>query len=177
MAFIEGFCWPLSAAPGEAIDFFISAAGGYIVQFVGFSNNDPAVITAADICNSKEMSEHLLTDIVLSLNGHPQPFQTPDQPCSEWGRTFQWRIPRDWASGIYAAKCANARSVFYINFVVKPDPAKRNPLLVLANVNTWNAYNIWGGCTLCEHETGRAGSRPGLHLSSPQPDHESHHSR
>jgi hypothetical protein len=91
------------------------------------------------------MSEHLLTDIVLSLNGHPQPFHTPDQPCSDWGRTFQWRIPRDSSSGIYAAKCADAGSVFYINFVIKPDPAKRNPMLVLANVNTWNAYNIRGG--------------------------------
>jgi N,N-dimethylformamidase beta subunit-like protein len=145
MASIEGFCWPLSAAPGETIDFFISAAGRYTVQFVRFSNNDPAVITAADICNSKEMSEHLLTDIVLSLNGTPQQPHTPDQPCSDWDRAFQWPIPSEWASGIFAARCSDGGSVFYINFVVKPDPAKRNPLLVLANVNTWNAYNIWGG--------------------------------
>jgi len=28
---------------------------------------------------------------------------------------------------------------------VNPDRAKRNPLLVLASVNTLNAYNSWGG--------------------------------
>lgn len=145
MASIVGFCWPLSAAPGESINFYVSVAGNYTVSFVRFANNDPATVTAADICNSQEMSEHFLTDIVLNLSGSIQPDHKPNEPCLDWDVAFTRIIPPDWISGIYAAKCANATSIFYINFVVKPDPAKRNPLLVLANVNTWNAYNGWGG--------------------------------
>ena len=145
MASIEGFCWPLSAAPGESINFYVSTAGEYTVTFVRFTNNDPSTVTAADICNSQEMSEHLLTDIVFNLSGRPQPRHTPDQPCLDWDVALTWAIPPDWISGIYAAKCSDGASIFYINFVVKPDPTKRNPLLVLANVNTWNAYNGWGG--------------------------------
>ena len=71
MASIQDFCWPLSAAPRESINFYISAAGNYTVKFVRFANNDPTKATAADICNSEEMSEHLLTDIVLNLSGSP----------------------------------------------------------------------------------------------------------
>src|SRR5215469_3044046 len=100
---IQGFCWPLSAAPGEKIKFFVSAAGKYTVKFIRFSNNDPSTVTAADICNSKEMSEHLLTDVVLNLNGKPQSNHTPDEPCSDWDLAFSWNrgprvipLPRVW---------------------------------------------------------------------------------
>jgi len=75
----------------------------------------------------------------------PQPNHTPDEPCLDWELSFTWIIPTDWISGIYAAKCADGASIFYINFIVNPDRAKRNPLLALASVNTLNAYNSWGG--------------------------------
>jgi len=32
-----------------------------------------------------------------------------------------------------------------ITFVVKPDPVQPSQVAVLANVNTWLAYNGWGG--------------------------------
>jgi len=34
---------------------------------------------------------------------------------------------------------------FYIVFVVKPAPASKRLLAILANTNTWTAYNAWGG--------------------------------
>jgi len=48
------------------------------------------------------------------------------------------------ASGIYSACCQDRfGGEADITFIVKADPARRSRLAVLANVNTWLAYNGW----------------------------------
>ncbi len=50
------------------------------------------------------------------------------------------------ASGIYSARCVNSHGQeTHVTFVVKPAPERRSDLAVPANVNTWLAYNGWGG--------------------------------
>jgi hypothetical protein len=87
---IEGYCWPLSARPGESIDFFIST-----------------------------------------------------------------------------------HSTYYVVFIVKPKLGEHKGLLVLANTNTWNAYNTWGGNSnySIHEEKILSYARPNLHLLNCPQDH------
>jgi len=61
-----------------------------------------------------------------------------------WTTSFTLSIPAHWPSGIYSACCQDRfGGEADITFIVKADPARRSRLAVLANVNTWLAYNGW----------------------------------
>jgi hypothetical protein len=130
---IEGYCWPLSAAPGEVISFHMSGEGASTVTF----------------------QRHLSTsDAVDSVPAGAQTFTAVRQPVPaapwrsgcEWQETFHLTVPADWTSGIYSAACTDsADTSCVITFVVKPAPTARAQVAVLANVTTWLAYNGWGG--------------------------------
>jgi len=63
-----------------------------------------------------------------------------------WDETFSLTVPPDWTSGIYSAACTDSTGGrCAITFVVKPADDRRSRIAVLANVNTWLAYNGWGG--------------------------------
>jgi hypothetical protein len=63
-----------------------------------------------------------------------------------WPTSFSWTIPASAPSGIYSARLTDPDGdQSHITFVVKPAPTRRSPVAVLANVNTWLAYNGWGG--------------------------------
>jgi hypothetical protein len=56
-------------------------------------------------------------------------------------------LPSDATSGLYGVELTTPSGGRYVApFVVKPAPSQtpRN-IAVIANVNTWNAYNEWGG--------------------------------
>ncbi len=154
MAKMQGYCWPLSVAPGEDIEFRIATGSPrYGLTFVKFQNRDPAEVTPEVIRNSQELQEYPVS-ATLELPGQLQPAPDPDDlGCGTWDFSFRLEIPGDWDSNIYAAKCTEVDDpatqslgeTFYIVFVVNPVPERRNRLLVLANVTAWNAYNTYGG--------------------------------
>ncbi|WP_406424286.1 hypothetical protein OH809_02970 [Streptomyces sp. NBC_00873] len=128
----DGYCVPLSAAPGETIDFCTSGQDTYEVTFlkIGIHGDEVAAM------------------------GDPQPIDgglqvTPENPwqdgCS-WAPTFSLTIPEDWESGMYSARCSSPTGLdSHIVFVVKPAAVKPGRIAVLASTSTWNAYNNWGG--------------------------------
>jgi hypothetical protein len=65
-----------------------------------------------------------------------------------WKKTSELYIPSDLKSGYYFIKI-NYGSMFYVPLIIKSRVANSEILsktiLVLANTNTWNAYNTWGG--------------------------------
>jgi hypothetical protein len=66
-----------------------------------------------------------------------------------WKKTSELYIPSDLKSGYYFIKI-NYGSMFYVPLIIKskvlPNQQDlQNTVLVLANTNTWNAYNTWGG--------------------------------
>jgi hypothetical protein len=131
---LEGYCFPLSVFPGENITFMVSSPSAYQITFVRFKRHDAqhdAIPVAAPVPRP----------------GGVQPVQ-PDawaNGCG-WTASFNFQVPVDWASGIYAAECSRGDAhTFRIAFVVKPRPENRGDFAVLANTNTWNAYNDWGG--------------------------------
>ncbi len=130
---IEGYCWPLSAAPGESISFRMSGSGQGVASFQRHISTSPAVD---------------------SLPMHSTPFSATRQtvPAApwrsgcNWNETFSLTVPAEWGSGIYSAACTDSGgNKCDVTFVVKPAFKKRAQVTVLANVNTWLAYNGWGG--------------------------------
>jgi hypothetical protein len=135
MPVIEGYCTPLSVAPGENIDFRMSTgADAFTVTFMLLRQQ-------ADGSLGIPMSNPLLVQGKLK--------NTPDAAYENdcgWDTDFSLVVPVDWASGLYAAKCEDTDGfVFYVVFVVRPGSGNRRDFAVLANTNTWTAYNDWGG--------------------------------
>jgi hypothetical protein len=144
---MQGYCWPLSVAPGGEIDFRAStSAEKYSVTYVRFKNGDLDQVTAADIQDSNELVEMALVD-PFEIEGQLQVArESPEEGCGDWATSFTLTIPDDWNSGFYAAKCVDDNgAVHYITFVVNPAADNRSRLAIIANTTTWAAYNWWGG--------------------------------
>ena len=130
---IDGYCWPLSATPGQDIAFMMSGEGPSSAVFSRHVSVDENV-----------------TSFPMGVFGfNPVRQAVPSEAWRtgcDWSESFKWTIPDSWPSGIYSAMCADARGEkVSISFVVKPSLSDRSQIAVLANVNTWLAYNGWGG--------------------------------
>ena len=67
----------------------------------------------------------------------------------KWKKTSELYLPSDLKSGYYFIKI-NYGSIFYLPIIIKSNIVEsqidlQNTILILANTNTWNAYNTWGG--------------------------------
>jgi len=132
-AAIEGYCWPLSAAPGEVVSFMVSSSTDFSVTFARYER-------------SGDSNTSIPVTSPMPVTGVEQPVPADAWEGCGWNTSFQFAIPNDWASGIYGAECsAPGTSTFRVTFVVKPRPDDRGDFAVLANTNTWNAYNKYGG--------------------------------
>jgi len=136
----EGYAWPLSVAPGESIQLYTSGAlrsGQPNVVFERISA-DPSGTVVAEASPTASLTavsayQPILADGAIPRNG-PQ-----------WSPNIAFTIPSDWPTGIYAATLkARSGPDFRISFVVEPPPGARHRTALLANINTWNAYNPWG---------------------------------
>jgi hypothetical protein len=145
--FIVGYASPLSGSIGDTIHFKVSAKGAFTVEYVRLRSNDQGVGEGS----------------IVSYKDNP--YGSPNSPCQgvlrrpsgqewkegcNWDTSFSLVVPKDWASGIYAARCILVirnpkeipEQIYDIVFIVKPKEI-RGDFAVLANVNTWNAYNAW----------------------------------
>src|SRR5919108_1627275 len=86
---IEGYCWPLSASPGQSIEFFVSASNNYILEYVRLTDLDE---------NGSGTS-------LISKGEQPALVQpVPDNAWRDgcgWKATHQLTVPANWHSGFY----------------------------------------------------------------------------
>jgi N,N-dimethylformamidase len=129
----------LSFAPGDPLSLHVSTlAESYSVTF--FKGGVPNGETNTGLAKT-ELSFDNLTGTLQAT-----PPQAWGEGCA-WPASVQTTVPSTWGSGIYAARLQDSLGeVSWASFVVRPaaNAAKRR-YAVLANVNTWNAYNAWGG--------------------------------
>lgn len=151
---IEGYCWPLSARPGEHIGFYISSFGNTTITFNRHRSFDTTVesIPMGTISFEGTLKTILHADTTRYGYG--------------WTNPYEFEIPTDWPSGVYTASCSNRETTCSITFMVKPNPLisggihiplipdagagvpgrdytiKMKNVAVLANVNTWLAYAV-----------------------------------
>ena len=130
---VEGYCWPLSAAPGATIQCMMSGQGASQALIQSHSSTSSAIDS--------------VTMMTLNFDAVEQPLPAMSwQLGCGWDESFSLTIPNTWASGIYAATCTDEEGTdFDVTFVVKPAVGDRTNIALLANVNTWLAYNGWGG--------------------------------
>lgn len=129
---IEGYSDRVSVAPGGRIAFRVST---------------PAETFHIDIVQLGEQEQ--VVHAVRDLPGGPQHY-----PLDAFRRGAGWRtryvlgIREDWRSGMYAARLFDdLGGEFYVTFVVTPPGRPTARVAVLANTNTWQAYNYWGGAS------------------------------
>ncbi len=136
---VSGYAWPLSAAPGDTIDFMASGAAEAMVEFLRHSSLD-ATVDSALMGSTSYIPTNQTTQAEPWKNG------------AGWATSFSHVIPTDWPSGIYSARLMGLDgNPFQIPFVVKPAPTDPSRVAVLANVNTWLAYNRWDGSSPGSH--------------------------
>ena len=97
-----------------------------------------------------------------NLTGQNQPVPNPDPQTglvdANWQPSLQIQTSADWVSGVYLAKLtASDGSVGYAVFVLRDDSSTAE-VLYQVPVNTWQAYNAWGGKSLYDYNSpgGRA---------------------
>lgn len=134
---LRAYAWPQSAAPGEAIDFMVSGRGSGEVTF---ARHEVDAAVGETTLVDDERGRARFRPVV-------QPVQAQAwRHGAGWSPSLSLTIPDDWPTGIYSARFTNdAGGVVRAPFVVKPAAAQRSGLALLANVNTWLAYNNWGG--------------------------------
>lgn len=131
---LEGYCSPLSVAPGKTIDFKVSAINDYQITI-------HRLVRQADGTVGLPMAPP--ADMVAGMQ--TRPLASWLRGCG-WNTSHRLRIPSSWSSGMYSARCSDrAGHVFNIVFVVKSRFGLRGDFALLANTNTWNAYNPRGG--------------------------------
>lgn len=142
---IEGYASLTSVNRGGSISFFVSTnATAYTMEVyrIGWYGGTGARQVLGPI----------------TLTGILQPMPSADsnglRECN-WANPYTIVIPNnatdstDWASGVYLVKLTAATSGLqsYIIFTVRDD-GRASDYLYQSSVNTWQAYNIWGGQSL-----------------------------
>jgi hypothetical protein len=167
---IEGYASDVSLAAGDSLDIHVSTApaADYRVELyrLGWYGGIGGRLVAC------------LPSCTASEPGQAQPVPLPDPGTgfldAGWTITDAIRVPASWVSGYYVAVLRltsgpAAGKGSWVPFVVRAPPAQHSAILVQAAVNTWQAYNRWGGMSLYKDASG--GSCKGIctHVSFNRP--------
>lgn len=143
---IEGYTSATSVAPGETLELHVSTrpAARYRVEIYRIGWYDGAggarVGCVPDGCAQRQGTARSFGA------AHPD----TGELAAGWPVTDALVVPSGWRSGMYLAKLVlesgpdEGRSA-HVPFVVRGDPARPSDVLVVVPVNTWQAYNAWGG--------------------------------
>ena len=153
---ITGYASETSVAPGQSVHLHVAAPQGsrfrVLVYRLGWYRGAGArLITCVPGCRSSQ-----------AATAQPSP-TTPDPVTglfqAPWSVTDSVEIRSDAVSGYYEAKLeivggAHAGAVGSVPLIVRQSPAApAAAVLVQVPVNTWEAYNRWGGKSLYQFGT------------------------
>lgn len=148
---ISVYATQITAAPGDEVDFHVSTANRYrlVVYRLGWYGGDGArQMACVPSCGGDEQG------VAQPPPGAPPASPTDPPVRADWPVTDVVRTGRDWTSGYYLAEAVltsgpQAGLVATTFFIVHaPAAAVGSPILVQVPVNTWEAYNHWGGKSL-----------------------------
>jgi N,N-dimethylformamidase beta subunit-like protein len=139
---IEGYAAASSVLPGEELEIFVhTKESAYQLDVYRIGWYDGAG------------GRHVFTERFEGLPQRPCRHQ-PDTHLVEcnWEKPVRLMIESDWTTGFYLAKLTALTSgrQNYVTFVVK-DTSRVPKYLFLSAVNTYQAYNLWGGFNAYSH--------------------------
>jgi hypothetical protein len=145
---IDGYTSQLSVTPGQDVQLHITAAAGTryrieIYRLGWYQGIGARLLTCVPSCTSDE----------AAAPRPPTPALDPVTGYVDagWPVTDDVTTGSNWVSGYYMAKLVvtvgAAGQVRFIPFVVR-ETSPVSPILVQVPVNTWEAYNNWGGKSL-----------------------------
>lgn len=164
---IEGYSSEVSVSPGEVIHFHVSTrpAARYRIDLFRlgwYHGRGGRRVLCLPSCRGSEA-------------GNSQPLPPP--PSADrglpvragWPVTDVATVRPAWLSGYYEARFvltsgAHADRGSQTYFIVRAPASRRPQILVQVPVNTWQAYNTWGGRSLYSGPTG-----PGYRVSFDRP--------
>jgi N,N-dimethylformamidase beta subunit-like protein len=154
---ITGYASETSAVPGQTVQLHVAAPPGsryrVLVYRLGwYGGIGGRLIACLPGCHSSRAAVAVSPPTTPRRTGL---FRAP------WPVTDRVMIPADAVSGYFEAKLeivrgAHAGAVGSVPFIVRQSPAARaSAVLVQVPVNTWEAYNPWGGKSLYQFGTTR----------------------
>ncbi|MBV9808688.1 MAG: choice-of-anchor D domain-containing protein [Solirubrobacterales bacterium] len=152
---IEGYASLTSVNQGGTIQFMVStsASAQYNLDIyrMGWYPNgtNPDGTSCSPSCGGRLMQH------VGPLAGVVQPACPQDQNSSDatygmtechWSPSYTLNVPSGWTTGAYLVKLTRLDDGLqnYMTFVVRAD-GDNAPIAYSLDVNTWQAYNYWGG--------------------------------
>jgi hypothetical protein len=149
---VEGYTSEVSVSPGATVHFHVSTEEGeqYRIEIyrLGWYGGDGArLLVCLPSCSG-------------SKPGHRYPPPSFAGGSAGWPVTDQLAIPADWTSGYYYAlfrvtsgppQDIDTRG--WAVFIVRELPSHHARILLQVPVNTWQAYNPWGGKSLYDHNS------------------------
>ncbi|HKU40341.1 MAG TPA: N,N-dimethylformamidase beta subunit family domain-containing protein, partial [Polyangiales bacterium] len=137
---IAGYTSAVSVAPGEAVRLHVNVDVEQDVRFELFRIGEYQGHGARLVSSSEPKR-------VAVQPPCPPDAQSGLVEC-QWAPAFDVTIGDDWVSGYYVFKLTNAAGFqSYVPLIVR-EGSERAPILIQASVNTWQAYNRWGGTSL-----------------------------
>ncbi len=146
---VEGFASEVSVLPGQRVHFHVSTAPAaryrIVLYRLGWYRGAGARIFACiPGCASDRHGK-------ARLQPHPDPASGLTRAA--WPVTDTFRFPRSAVSGYFLAKLEltsgrDRGKVTYVPLILRASPSRHSTILVPASVNTWQAYNPWGGKSL-----------------------------
>lgn len=139
--FLDGYAWPVSVTQGDTVHICVST--------------DAAALDLT-ILRDGSLPIPYLTVTGLPGTVQPVPPQVWTDGCG-WSPTYTLVVPAAWPSGVYEAKLVapDFTETRYAIFTVRESqPGSTSSILFQNSVNTWEAYNNWGGKSLYEHSSG-----------------------
>jgi hypothetical protein len=159
---VEGFSSRTSVAPGESIGFHVAShdpGARYrlaIFRLGWYGGGSARLVTCLPSCEG-DRDAHPASGPVDPGNGDVQ---------AGWPVTDVLPVGADWVSGYYEARVVLTAGPYSgrahrIWFVVRAPSLSPSAVLVQVPVNTWQAYNAWGGHSLYDFNSreGRRASR------------------
>jgi hypothetical protein len=151
---IEGYLSSLSVAPGDTLGLHVSTtpAASYRVEIfrLGWYHGlGGRLIACLPSCQGSEQ-------------GQSQPVPAPNPQTgyvdAGWPVTDSIAVSSSWVSGYFVAKLIltsgpNNGEASWVPFIVRSLAPSPSAILVQASVNTWEAYNKWGGKSLYSYNS------------------------
>jgi hypothetical protein len=144
---IDGYASEASVVPGDSLDLHVSTGQRYRVEVyrIGwYAGAGAREIACSPGCQADE-------------HGATQPVPAFDPSTgyldAGWPVTDRFTVGSDWTSGYYLAELVltagpDVGKGSWVPFIVREPPSQASNILVQVPVNTWQAYNDWGGRSL-----------------------------